>query len=292
MWYNYGMNSICVRAFAKINLTLDITGARGGYHAIDSVVASIDVFDEIELKRREDGLFSVHMSGQGSEAIPPQSNNALRAAEAFGRQYKTQGADIFIRKNIPVGAGLGGSSADVAGVLNALSAMYGAEYDVIKRIADDIGSDCGYMLRGGFARITGRGERVCPVECGKTFYLLLAVPEGGVPTGRCYALSDVYPEKRHTSNAVYSAICAGQFEKVGGSLSNGLYPAAAVINPAVREASDAFSALCADGVNMTGSGSGVYALFSERDARDGALARYGGAFKLTKAQTIIPPRYI
>ena len=287
--YNCSMQKVAVRSYAKINLSLDITGARGGYHSIDSVVASINICDEITAAPRSDGRVCIAMCGMGSEDIPPEKNNAVKAAERFIGRFGTCGADIAIKKNIPVGAGLGGSSADVAGVLNALAKLYGVtDGEGLKAIADELGSDCGYMLRGGFARMTGRGERVCPINFGGRFYLILLLPGEGVSTARCYALSDVYPEKRHTSAAVHSAICGGQPQKVGALLSNGLYPAAVVINPSVREAFDGLLSLGADGVNMTGSGSGVYALFCDRDARDSALKKYGGAFPAVAAHTLVP----
>ena len=78
--YNVRMEGISVKAYAKINFSLDITGCRGGYHLIDSVVASIDIFDEVTVSPRTDGAFTIAMHGMGCEDIPPEGNNALRAA--------------------------------------------------------------------------------------------------------------------------------------------------------------------------------------------------------------------
>ncbi len=289
--YNGCMEGVSVKAFAKINLSLDITGSRGGYHMIDSVVASIDLCDDICAVPRADGKVTVEMRGMGGETIPREENNAVIAAEKYVSLFKTRGADISIQKRIPMGAGLGGSSADAAGVLNALFELYGAgDRAALKQIADEVGSDCGYMLDGGYARITGRGERIAPLDCKTEFYLIIAVAEGGVPTGKCYALSNAYPEKRRTSNALCRAICAGQCRDIGGLLSNGLYPAAAVINPRIRDAMADLSLPGALGVNMTGSGSGVYALFGDESSRDGALKAYRGAHPAFAARTLINKR--
>lgn len=292
VWYNDGMESVTVRAYAKINLSLDVTGTRGGYHTIDSVVASVDIFDEITVSARDDGQVTITMRGRGSEDIPPESNNACKAARAFFAARGSGGADISVLKHIPMGAGLGGSSADAAGVLNALCLLFGGEYAAAKAIADSIGSDCGYMLRGGYARLTGRGERVSLIDGCPKLYLIVAFPEGGVSTARCYALSDVYPGHRRTSAAVNRAICAGQLQELGKSLSNGLYPAAAVINGNIRDAVAELSALSPLGVNMTGSGSAVYALFGDETSRDSALKKYIGGCRAVAAETLIPERYL
>ena len=115
------MFAATVKSYAKVNLALNVTGCAGGYHLLDSVVASVDICDTVRAKPRKDALVNVYMRGMGSEGIPPEGNNAVRAAEAFVRAFGTKGADIQIDKDIPIGAGLGGSSADAAGVLNALA---------------------------------------------------------------------------------------------------------------------------------------------------------------------------
>lgn len=287
MWYNTFMESATFKAYAKINLSLDVTGTRGGYHTIDSVVASVDLFDLIEITPRTDGDFAVTMRGEGSEAIAEGDNNALKAARAFSHAFGCGGADISIQKHIPMGAGLGGSSADVAGVLNALALACGVnDRRALKDIADSLGSDCGYMLTGGYARITGRGERVCPLASDMRLCLLLLLPPGGVSTAKCYALSDVYPEKRRTSNAVRSAICAGQLGELCSSLSNGLYPAAAVIEPDIRVAAAELEDLGALAVNMTGSGSCVYGIFPNDAALSAAAKAYRGRMRAITAHTI------
>ena len=276
------------RSFAKINLSLNITGAKGGYHLIDSVAANIDIWDTVCAKPRSDGLINVYMHGLGSENIPPEKNNAVRAGEAFVAAFGTKGADIEIYKDIPIGAGLGGSSADAAGVLNVMAKLYKiGDREKLKALADGLGSDTGYMLGGGFARLTGRGERVCPISCNSTFYLLIALPGGGVSTAACYALSDVYPAHRRTSEGVQRAILRGQPHELGASLSNGLYPAAAVILPEIRDALSSLSALGCCGVNMSGSGSAVYALFADEASRNSALKNYRGSFPVVAAQTIL-----
>jgi len=280
------MNGVRVKSYAKINLTLDVLGASGGYHNIDSAVASIDLFDEVCVKARNDFNVSIAMHGEGSEAIPQGKNNAVKAAKLFITKFACRGADITIYKNIPMGAGLGGSSADVAGVLLALSSLYGVEEPyAIKDIADDIGSDCAYMLKGGFARMCGRGEKVFPVASPLKLNVGILLPPLGVSTGECYNLSDSLIKPPNATQKAMQAIVCGDKEGLCSSLSNGLTAAAIKLNPDVAVAIEELKAFYPLGVNMTGSGSGVYAIFENESFVRYAQSRYRGKFRFIQAKT-------
>ena len=86
------MKTVKIKAYAKVNLTLEIVGQTADYHALDSLVASVDLHDLIVLKARKDKLSSVTMKGLGSESIPPEQNNALKAAESFSKVFGVNGA--------------------------------------------------------------------------------------------------------------------------------------------------------------------------------------------------------
>lgn len=285
------MNYIRLKSYAKINLSLDILGVQDGYHQIDSVVTTIDIYDLIAVKKRKDGLVSITMRGMGSEDIPFEGNNAVKAAEAFIAAYSTTGADITVWKNIPMGGGLGGSSADVAGVLNALAKLYEIDDSQgIKSIADSIGSDCGYMLTGGYARISGRGEKVQLLDCDLKLDLALIVPKTGVSTGACYALSDSLGERTRTSDKVIRALEEGDREELGRALSNGLYAPAKTLNADVGRAYEELESFAPLGVNMTGSGSAVYAIFENDMFARYAQSRYTGGMRFIQTKTYLPPR--
>lgn len=287
------MDYVRVKAYAKINLSLDITGVSGGYHNLDSVVTTIDIYDLITIrKRKKDKLVSIVMHGMDSEGIPFEKNNAVKAAERFIAEFDTCGADITIYKNIPMGAGLGGSSADVAGVLNALKKLHGVEDDQkIKDIADSLGSDTGYMLTGGYARITGRGEIVQPLDSNLKLNLLLLVPKTPVSTPECYRAYDrINCRRPQTSNDVERAVLANDLQALGKSLSNALMPAAAHLNPDVIRAAEELFELSPLGVSMTGSGSCVFALFENDQFSAYAYSRYRGKFTATLTKTYLPVR--
>lgn len=283
------MERVCVKSPAKLNLTLEITGADGGFHLLDSVVVTIDLFDVITVNRRTDGRVTVAMRGMGSEDIPQKANNAARAASLFVERFSTYGADIFIEKNIPVGAGLGGSSADAAGVLNALSKLYGIGGEAVGEIADSVGSDARYQMSGGWARMGGRGNLVAPIHSAMSLNFLVIAPHSGVMTAECYKKYDELPAgARGSSEAAQAALMRGDYAALCKSFYNALYAPASLINSEVGTALSEALALSPDGAAMTGSGSAVFAAFKSRELCLAAQSSYRGSFRTFCVQTYLP----
>ena len=286
------MGSVTVKAYAKVNLTLEIVGKKGEYHLLDSLVASIDLFDRITLKKRKDGLSSVVMRGMNSETIPPEKNNALKTAEAFSKTFNVNGVDILIDKNIPIGAGLGGSSADISGVISGMAKLYQIKDDVaLKNLADRLGSDAGYMLKGGYMRMQGRGDVLTPTKIKIPLYMLLIVPPNGVSAGACYTAYDKIPQtkiaKRNTEFCI-KALEKADIKEAGRYLTNDLYLPACAFCKEIEQAyleAQSFSPIA---VQMTGSGSGVLALFQNKELCEWAKSRYKGNFKTIVIKTVIP----
>ncbi|MBQ8876523.1 MAG: 4-(cytidine 5'-diphospho)-2-C-methyl-D-erythritol kinase [Clostridia bacterium] len=287
------MNSVKIKSYAKINLTLEIQGVENGFHLLDSAVANIDICDTIYLKKKKGKYSNVIMHGQGSEHIPPEKNNALKAAEAFSAAFGTDGAEITVFKDIPIGAGLGGSSADICGVLNGMARLYGIEdREKVKALADTLGSDTGYMLNGGFARMQGRGERVTPIKMDMTLYLLVICPKSSVSAGACYQKYDELPHtlawhESQTENCI-RALLEKDVNGVGASLTNDLYVPALHVNDDVLTAYEQARSFSPLGACMSGSGSAVFALFETKELCVWAKSRYKGKFRVFTAKTIVP----
>lgn len=269
-----------VKAYAKLNFTLCITGVKDGYHMLDSLVSTVDLFDLIKLRKRKDNLISIEMHGQGTESLPYESNNAVKAAQAYTDLFGTRGAHITIYKNIPVGAGMGGSSADISGVLRGMAKLYGqgGEED-LKKLADSLGSDTGYLLTGGLARLKGRGEIVECIKSKVKLYFLLLLPDKGVSTAECYRLYDELPKTDNSSVNALNALLNCDAAALGKSLNNDLYAPAIQLNPDIKTAYEELLSFSPLGVNMTGSGSGVFAVFENAEMCAWAKSRYRGKFR-------------
>ena len=280
------MNVVTHRARAKINLTLEVVGEAGGYHLLRSLVLSIDLNDKVVARRRTDGRVLVRMRGMGSERIPEDKNNAVRAARAFMARFSCAGADIFIKKRIPIGAGLGGSSADVAGVLRALATLYGVQDEgALKEIADSLGSDTGYMLRGGAALLSGRGEVVQPLSDVPKLHFLLLLPKEGVSTAACYKLCTAHSRGEHTE-AACRALVAGDIEGACKHFENHLLAPACSLNGDIARALALARSLSPLHAGMTGSGSCVFALFPTKRAARAAQKKCKGRFRTLVATSI------
>lgn len=277
------MNTVRVKAYAKLNLTLDIKGTEKGYHLLDSIVTTVGVSDGIKLKKRKDRLVSAVVRGA---FIPPEENNAVRAAGEFIRTFSTDGVDITIDKNIPIAAGMGGSSADIAGVIAGMGRLFHVKDEAaLKAVADRAGSDSGYLLRGGLARLGGRGDIISPLPF-RPMHFLILVPEEGVSSRDCYAEYDRLPAKGERSEEAERELRAGGVMWAAGRFGNDLFAPAKRLLPAIGQAYGELSALSPLGVGMTGSGSGVFALFETKELALWAKSRYQGNCRAIVAESV------
>lgn len=285
------MDIVKILAYAKLNLTLDVTGKTGEYHDLDSVAVTINLFDKIIAKKRKDKLVNVTMRGMGSEKLVPEENNAVRAGEAFVKAFSTLGADITIYKEIPMGAGLGGSSADAAGVLNALAKMYAVKDEKkLKELADGLGSDTGYLLRGGLARLRGRGEKVEFFDDTPEMHFILLCPKSTVSTAECFEKFDAMPPKTGEGRTerwleAYRGMGVGEAARLFG---NDLYESAKSLNGDAETAYTTVKSCSPLGASMTGSGGAAYGLFLTRELCAWAKSRYKGKFGAYQVDAVYP----
>lgn len=292
LWYNNQVK-VRIKSYAKLNLTLDLKGKEGGFHLLDSLVCSIDLYDKIVAVKRKDKKVNVVFKYATNGAINVDIDgkaNAERAGRAFVEQFGTLGADITVYRNIPCGAGLGSSSADAAGVINAMAKLYSVKDGAAcKQIADSLGSDTGFMMRGGFARMRGRGERVEWLSGMPKLHFLLILPYGGVSTAACFDESDLIDrEESFRTQAAVELLQKGMVDEFATWVGNDLESAAARLNADVPRAvaeAKSFSPLAQ---GMTGSGSAVFALFETPELCEWAQSRYTGRFHTMVVHSVQP----
>lgn len=255
------MRTVRQKAYAKLNLFLDIAGEKDGFHMLDSIVTTISIYDEVIITARKDDKIVLKTQGSRYLVTSGFDNNVYRAAEAFKKRYNVSGADITLHKFIPVSSGMGGSSADIVATIKGLSELYGVDDADLKELADSLGSDAGYLLTGGFARIKGRGEIVEKIDFDKKLHFVVACATGGVNTALCYKTYDtLINEDAHISaDEFIERLKGGEIRE--GDFYNALYLPATKINENVKIVYESMRALSPKGVAMTGSGSGVFGIF-------------------------------
>lgn len=185
----YLMKSIDLQTPAKINLYLGVLGRRpDGYHYIETLFQTIDLFDDVFMKKTMNGLA---IQAPGHPELETSENLAVGAhtwlEKRIGRRLPVT---ISIRKRIPIAAGLGGGSSDAAAVLIGLRALYDLDLseDELAEGAVAVGADAPFFLKGGAAVGEGIGERLTPVEFPRDYSVVLVNPGFPVSTALVYQL--------------------------------------------------------------------------------------------------------
>lgn len=188
-------------ANAKLNLNLAIVGNCGPFHQLQSNVTTVDICDHIAIQPRDDRL--VNVTGMD---IATECNIAYRAGVMMVEQCGTMGVDIAITKGIPLSSGMGGSSADGAGVLVGMCCMFGIATDDsrVLDIASAIGSDVSYLMQGGCAIISGKGDDVENLPYVQRYFVVTTF-DVRLDTGMVYALYDS-SAKLSCDNALQGAV--------------------------------------------------------------------------------------
>lgn len=270
------MKKVKLKANAKINLTLDVFKSNGVYHPINSLVASIGVYDKIRLVKRND--YKVTLTERGlSSACPFEKNNAVKAAKAFMEKFNTTGVDIILDKNIAIGGGLGGSSADIAGVLNGMKRLYGVSG--VEEISSALASDATYMLKGGYAVISDRGNTVRYISHRKSLPLIIITNPKSISAGDSYRAFDALESPLSpTTERAERALVEGDNEFYS-LLKNDLYLPSLNFIPQMEKDIETVKNSGAMAALMTGSGSAIYGVFDSVKARNAAFKALKALYK-------------
>lgn len=201
---------VTVKAPAKINFTLDITGKLpNGYHTVDMVMQAVSLYDTVSAEPRKAGI----TLACSCNSIPCNSSNtAWKAAEYFFEYTGIKsGASIYIDKQIPCQAGLAGGSADAAAALLALDCLYGTSLkkEELLSLCARVGADVPFCLCGSLMLSTGIGTELQKIDAfPEDIYILLCKPQIGVSTKEAYALADSRPYTSvvHSSDFIKSLI--------------------------------------------------------------------------------------
>lgn len=264
------MTKIDIPAYAKINLFLEITGKReDGYHNISTVMQTVELHDNISISITDSKRINI---SSNSLAMPCDERNiACKCAQEFfnAANIENRGLDIYIEKNIPMEAGLAGGSADGAAVLNALNELYGLPLskDELCRTGKRAGADIPFCIMGGSMLAEGIGEILTPCARLPEAFILIAKGSKGVSTKEAYAAIDADTKRVLKKNNMPELLSEGNLEKICSGMYNcfeQLVPEAILLKNIMKK-HGAINAM------MSGSGSAVFGIFSDKDMADNTL---------------------
>lgn len=270
--------AIRVRVAGKVNLALRSGHRRpDGYHSLANVFQAVSLFDEVEASWAEPGSFTVRVIGEQAAKVPTDDTNlAVKAARllAGAAQKPSLGADLVIRKSIPVAGGMAGGSADAAGALLACAVLWDLDVspDELRTFGAQLGADVPFCLAGGTALGTDRGDRLAPVLSRGNYHWVLAFSEGELSTPAVFEKFDelgLGADHLEAPPELLNALVSGDVQALGRSLVNDLEPAALALRPQLAQVLEAGRDLGALAAMVSGSGPTVaFLAANEPDAVD------------------------
>lgn len=277
------MKEIREKAYAKLNISLDVTNRReDGYHDMVMVMQTVSLCDELQLRLNDSGKVT---ASSNLRFIPSDERNlavraALRYLEAVGESG--QGLHIDMRKNIPVGAGMAGGSADAAAVLRGMNALYDSRLDrkQLEELACAVGSDVAFCVAGGTALARGRGEILEDLPPLPDCFFAICKPEFSISTPELFRKLDETPLRRHPDTAgLVEAIDRGQLRQLCRRMYNVFEDVPDRRMRTVAEIKGRLLDHGALGAMMTGTGSAVFGVFEKEEAAWDAAAALRGEYK-------------
>jgi 4-diphosphocytidyl-2-C-methyl-D-erythritol kinase len=250
-----------LKAHAKVNLGLNIIAKRGdGFHEVDTLLARLELHDELTLESRDNGI---SLTVENADLPTDNKNLAYRAAEMYlSATNETRGVHIYLKKNIPLAAGLAGGSTDAAAVLRGLLQMYSSRVDLMA-VAKALGSDVPFFVQDvSAARARGKGEKLEPVTLPQLYVVL-------VNPGIHISAKEAYENLQNFSARLkLESVLEKLADNQEPGYLNALQPGVMLLYPKVREVLTALRQTGLRGVMMSGSGSTCFGLASSFEAAE------------------------
>lgn len=283
------MNNIKIKAYGKINLSLDVLGRReNGYHDVSMIMQTVDLYDIITLTSIKD-CSEIRLKSD-TDSIPLDSGNiAYKAARLIKEEYKIEdGVEIHIEKHIPVAAGMGGGSADAAAVLRGMDKLFGLNIGTrrLEELGLRLGADVPFLISGGTALAEGVGERLKRLPAPPPCTVLLVKPSVSVSTKEVYEDFDSLAEAVHPDTRGLSELMGNiGLREMALLLGNVLEGVTLRKHKIIEEIKKDLIENGAVFSMMTGSGPTVFGLFETEEQAERAAGYFEGTkgIELVKA---------
>ena len=267
------------KAYAKLNISLDVSRARpDGFHDMIMVMQTVSLCDDITVELKADGPVRAECD---LPYIPRDDRNlAVKAAKLYLKEIgrEAAGAQIRIRKRIPVGAGMAGGSSDAAAVLRAMNTAFGGEMsrEALLSIAEKTGSDVPFCLLGGTALAEGRGEKLTALPPFPACTFVICKPEFSISTPELFHALDRIRMRVHPDTAgIIAAVENGDIRQICRRMYNVFEDVPDRRMKIAAEIRQKLITLGAEGSVMTGTGSAVFGIFTDPECAEAAGREIG-----------------
>lgn len=257
------MNEYQIKAFAKINLGLDVVRRlENGYHEVRMVMQTVGIYDVLSLEKTDAGITVTTDNG---ELPTDESNLIYKAARLMLEHYGISGGvKIHLQKNIPIAAGMAGGSTDAAATLKGINRLFdlGCTLKELMKLGVSIGADVPYCVMGGTALAEGIGEMLTALTPAPDCYVLVAKPDISVSTKYVYEHLDAASIRQHPDiDGMVKAIEKGSLQGILERMENVLESVTVSAYPVIDTIKSRMKELGAVNSLMSGSGPTVFGIF-------------------------------
>lgn len=262
---NTGNSKVMKKAYAKINLGLDVLGTLpNGYHEVKMVMQTVGIYDILSFEKAGEGIVIT----TDSEVLPVNEDNLIyRAVKLLFDEFQvTEGVRIHLEKHIPIAAGMAGGSTDAAAALKGINELFalGCSEEFLREVGVKIGADVPYCVMGGTALAEGIGEKLTPLKAAPDCHVLVAKPDILVSTKYVYEHLDAQQSYEHPDiDGMVEAVLEGDLEKITACMGNVLQEVTIPAHPVIAQLKQRMEALGAKKSMMSGSGPTVFGIFTD-----------------------------
>lgn len=269
------MDSVVIKAMAKVNLGLDVLRRReNGYHDVKMVMQTVDLYDTLTLSKIDKGIVITTNTGE----LPLDEDNLIFKAAKLLLEYtdKKAGVSICLDKQIPIAAGMAGGSTDAAATLLGLNELYNLDLtkEALAEIGVKIGADVPYCIYGGTYLSEGIGEVLTKLPDAPDCYVVIAKPEIGVSTKYVYENLHIETVEKHPDiDGMIDAIKKGSLDGVAKKMENVLETVTIKRYPEIETMKKCLLKNGAESALMSGSGPTVFGIFKDENIAKQALSK-------------------
>ena len=262
-----------VRAFAKINLCLDVLRRKeNGYHEVEMVMTNVDIFDVLEIKELEEK--KILLKSYNTDLAMDETNLIYKAIALLQKETgKTFGVEVLLEKNIPMEAGMAGGRADAAATLKAVNELFklGVSDERLLELGASLGADIPFCIMGGTVLASGIGEKLRRLSPLPKMKLLIVKPKAGLSTKKVYESLDIDGLNKagfiHKDVGEMVSVIESdeadktKIEKIAGRLDNILEVPSIRLLPLIADIKQKMLDNNCLGALMSGSGTAIFGIY-------------------------------